>query len=537
MYLPYGYDEAKEYNVVYYMHGGGGTEERPLGTVNAPSGFKNVIDHAIEDGKMLPAIIVCPTYNNTNENGLDSNSFSLAMRLTANYHNELINDLIPAAESRYATYAKSVSDADLIASRRHRAFIGYSMGSVATWRAFQNCLDYFYYFMPMSCGTALPDKEIFVAAEGRPKDDYFVWISTGTADFAYGYDSARAEKMRSYPYFTEGENFAFFVKDDPAYTHGPIAEAEYAYNGLLWFWQKEMKNETAEYERVTAETRLTDMINDSLFGDFGRLLLPASHYSGATLADLSITWYGHPDTDESVAVVNKLKEQAASGVPIFFDIYTDEEKAADPSKRDTGMFFFKGNPGAKFAVCNAGGGWVFVGGMQDSFPHALELSKKGYNAFAVIYRPGVPTAYEDLGAALRYVFHHADELEVDTGDYSLWGGSAGARMAATLGNADYLRQYAGTDIPQAAAVVMQYTGYAEASRSDAPTYACVGANDSIANWRTMRSRLERLGGYGIPTEFHSYAGMPHGFGLGIGTIAEGWIDGAVAFWESQMKTA
>ena len=126
---------------------------------------------------------------------------------------------------------------------------------------------------------------------------------------------------------------------------------------------------------MTAETKLTDMINDSLFSDFGRLLLPASNYSGATLDDLSITWYGHPDTNESVAVVNKLKEQAASGEPIFFDIYTDAEKAADPSKRDTGMFFFKGNPGAKFAVCNVGGGWAFVGGMQDSFPHALELSE------------------------------------------------------------------------------------------------------------------------------------------------------------------
>ncbi len=30
--------------------------------------------------------------------------------------------------------------------------------------------------------------------------------------------------------------------------------------------------------------------------------------------------------------------------------------------------------------------------MQDSFPHALELSKKGYNAFALIYRPGAQTA-------------------------------------------------------------------------------------------------------------------------------------------------
>ncbi len=68
--------------------------------------------------------------------------------------------------------------------------------------------------------------------------------------------------------------------------------------------------------------------------------------------------------------------------------------------------------------------------IQDSFPHALELSKKGYNAFALIYRPGAQTACEDLARAIQFIFEHAEELEVDTSCYSLWGGSAGARMAA-----------------------------------------------------------------------------------------------------------
>ena len=34
------------------------------------------------------------------------------------------------------------------------------------------------------------------------------------------------------------------------------------------------------------------------------------------------------------------------------------------------------------SLVNAGGGFAYVGAMQDSFPHALELSKKGYNASA-----------------------------------------------------------------------------------------------------------------------------------------------------------
>ena len=107
------------------------------------------------------------------------------------------------------------------------------------------------------------------------------------------------------------------------------------------------------------------------------------------------------------------------------DDYTKEEKAEDPSKEDTGIFFFWGNPGEKFAVVNAGGGFMYVGAMHDSFPHALELSKMGYNSFALIYRPDDP--YTDLAKAISFIYDHAEELDVYPENYSLWGGSAGAR--------------------------------------------------------------------------------------------------------------
>ena len=289
------------------------------------------------------------------------------------------------------------------------------------------------------------------------------------------------------------------------------------------------------YEQVDASTPLSEIMNDPLFGDFGHLLLPEHSWSGSTLSDLRITYYGHPDTAESVEVINRLKADAAAGVVIFFDIYTEEEKAADPWKADTGLFFFRGEPGAKAAIVNAGGAFSFVGAMQDSFPHCLELSRMGYNAFAMIYRPGWVTAMEDLGRAISFLWDHQEDLELDMNGYSLWGGSAGARMVATLGELNGLRAYAGrTDIPQVATVVMQYTGHSEASPTDAPTYACVGTNDGIANWQTMQRRLDQLSSYGIPTEFHVYQGLPHGFGLGIGTVAEGWIKDAVAFWVSNI---
>ena len=156
-----------------------------------------------------------------------------------------------------------------------------------------------------------------------------------------------------------------------------------------------------------------DMVrSDPVFGNYGHLLFPTDDWymSGSTLGDLQLTWYHNIDPAETVEIVNTLWKRADAGETVFYDIYTEEEKLADPEKENTGLFFFKGEPGEKFAVCNAGGGFAYVGAMQDSFPHALELSKQGYNAFALIYRPGDQTACEDLARAISFIFENAEEL-------------------------------------------------------------------------------------------------------------------------------
>lgn len=286
----------------------------------------------------------------------------------------------------------------------------------------------------------------------------------------------------------------------------------------------------------TTQTPISQVIEAPAFGDYGRLIFPvdSGYYSGSTLRDLRLTWYSNIDPNKTVEIVNYLKQSVQSGRTVFYDIYTDEEKAQDPDKEDTGLFFFKGEPGERFAVCNAGGGFAYVGAMQDSFPHALELSKMGYNAFALIYRPGAQIACEDLARAISFIFSHAQELEVNTDGYSLWGGSAGGRMAAWLGSYGPAA-FGGDNLPRPATVIMQYTGHSNLTRNDPPTFVCVGENDGIANWRTMQRRIQALDEMGIPTEFHHYPGLRHGFGLGTGTVAEGWIDEAAAFWQRQVE--
>lgn len=309
------------------------------------------------------------------------------------------------------------------------------------------------------------------------------------------------------------------------------ADVSYAAQSIAQESESVPENANVSY---TVDTKISDVISDTVFQTYGRLIFPVDegYYSGETLGTLRLTWYNNIDADKTVEITNYMRSHAAAGETIFYDIYTDAEKEADPAKKDTGLFFFKGNPGEKFAICNAGGGFAYVGAMHDSFPHALELSKKGYNAFALIYRPGAQTACEDLARAISFIFAHAKELEVDTDCYSLWGGSAGARMAAYLGSYG-AATFGGENLPQAGTVVMQYTGHSEYSENDPPTYVCVGTNDGIANWQVMQSRIEKLNALGIPTEFHVYEGLRHGFGLGTGTVAEGWIDDAVKFWEQQ----
>ena len=289
-------------------------------------------------------------------------------------------------------------------------------------------------------------------------------------------------------------------------------------------------------DMVSASTRVTDVVNDPVLGEADRLLFPAEgwYWSGDTLGSLSYTWYMRLDTQTTVDVVNRLRADAAAGGQVFYDIYPEAEKRADPAKRDTGLYFFRGDPGARVAIVSAGGGFAYVGAMQDSFPHCLALSRKGYNAFALVYRPGAQTACEDLARAIAFIYQHEDELGVAMDGYSLWGGSAGARMAAWLGSYG-TESFGERAYPRPAAVIMQYTGLSEVFGNEPPTYSCVGTRDGIASWRTMDRRVRAIKAQGTDAMIEIFEGLPHGFGLGAGTVAEGWLDNAAAFWERQLK--
>jgi hypothetical protein len=109
----------------------------------------------------------------------------------------------------------------------------------------------------MSCGTSLNEEEIFAAAAGHAPDDYFVFVMTGTDDFAYSYDQDRTDLMRASRYFSDVDvsdtgNFAFHVKE--GYSHDGTAAMEYTYNGLVWLMSPRLAPATSPGEVSSQQT-------------------------------------------------------------------------------------------------------------------------------------------------------------------------------------------------------------------------------------------------------------------------------------------
>jgi acetyl esterase/lipase len=295
---------------------------------------------------------------------------------------------------------------------------------------------------------------------------------------------------------------------------------------------------------LAAHLRLDDSLDDLLahpaFAGFGHLLLPWGRRpdQATPLRSIGSLLPYHEQVDPAVVVsaLNRMVDDASAGRTIRYDIYTRAQKQSEASREDTGLFFFRGKPGAPFAVIAPGGGFEYVASLHEGFPYAVEISNRGYNAFVLKYRAGRggTVATEDLAAALSYVFRNARSLGVTTSGYSLWGSSAGARMVAAIGSHGPAR-FGGSSLPRPSACVTLYTGHSEVASMEPPTFVAVGEGDKIARPSTMERRVEALRRAGTDVEYHKYPGVGHGFGLGIGTSAEGWVADAVRFWARQIQ--
>ncbi len=177
VYLPYGYDSEKTYNILYLLHGTGDREDDWL-IQNHRN--KIMLDQLIYHGDISPLIVVTPTWY------VEDDCSDELDKLTYTFQLELKNDLMVAVESNYATYAKKCTKEGFIESRNHRAFAGLSRGSATVWHSgYNGALDYFSYFGCFS-GFLTSKEEVFQGALSKEYASYdinYFYNSTGSFDF------------------------------------------------------------------------------------------------------------------------------------------------------------------------------------------------------------------------------------------------------------------------------------------------------------------------------------------------------------------
>ncbi len=207
VYVPYGYDASKQYNIIYFLHGTNEDQNSFIGDERA----KNAMDNIIEAGITDPFLMVFPTYYYDYE--------ARAIDIPA-FKSELRNDIMPTVESQFSTYAETADDAGFQASREHRAISGYSRGSYATWHMMNGLLDTAKWWLPMSAaisgeaemevpGPAFADQVAWLdaALDNQPGYDYFIILGCGgPRDMMYEVVTGLFQEMLKDDHFSYGQD-------------------------------------------------------------------------------------------------------------------------------------------------------------------------------------------------------------------------------------------------------------------------------------------------------------------------------------------
>lgn len=225
VYLPDGYNDQQKYNVIYLLHGS--TESAT--DFYRDGNFKKVLDRLMASGKMKKSIVVFPTYYPSRS--FVSPDYYRDDRLNRAFaRHELVDDLVPAVEGRYHTYANGVSRSALQSSRTHRAFGGFSMGSITTWYVFNDQLPYFAEYLPMAGDSWLigPDggasasrqtaRRLAQTVQKNSRLPFRIFAGVGNSDGTVASMEPQIRAMWQLPEFTR-ENLKYY--EQPSGTHSP----------------------------------------------------------------------------------------------------------------------------------------------------------------------------------------------------------------------------------------------------------------------------------------------------------------------------
>lgn len=167
VYTPPGYTTEKKYPVLYLLHGIGGDETEWQRFARPDV----LLDNLIADGKATPLIVVMPNGRAQKNDRAEGDVFAAAPAF-AKFERDLLDDVIPAIESRYS----------VAADRDSRALAGLSMGGGQSLNFGLTHLDTFAWVGGFSSApnTGKPEELMAdPAAAGKLK---LLWLSCGSRD-------------------------------------------------------------------------------------------------------------------------------------------------------------------------------------------------------------------------------------------------------------------------------------------------------------------------------------------------------------------
>ena len=166
-YMPPGYEEGHKYPVLYLLHGIGGDETEWQRF--AQPGV--LLDNLIADGLAVPMIVVMPNGRAQANDRAEGNVFAAAPAFAV-FERDLLDDVIPAIESRYGTRAE----------RAGRALAGLSMGGGQALNFGLGNLDVFGWVGAFSAAPNTKPPAELVADPEATRALGLLYLSCGTAD-------------------------------------------------------------------------------------------------------------------------------------------------------------------------------------------------------------------------------------------------------------------------------------------------------------------------------------------------------------------
>lgn len=168
IYTPPDYSSEKKYPVLYLLHGIGGdeTEWERFCTPDV------VLDNLIADGKAVPMIIVMPNGRAQKNDRAEGDIFAAAPAFST-FERDLLDDVIPAIESRYST----------LTNRENRALAGLSMGGGQSLNFGLMHLDTFAWIGGFSSApNTKPPAELVPDPAAVTAKLKLLWLSSGNKD-------------------------------------------------------------------------------------------------------------------------------------------------------------------------------------------------------------------------------------------------------------------------------------------------------------------------------------------------------------------